>query len=69
MHEAKEPKKRRRRLLLPPLHYHYSDLLRMTKRTIRTINGEHHEAVHHMMKDFERKPVGVGPVDNRPSTD
>ena len=34
---------------------HYEDFFRMTGKTMKNINGEHHEAIHHLIKDFERK--------------
>ena len=35
---------------------HFFDMsLFVSRKGMRTINGEHHEAVPHMLKDFERK--------------
>jgi hypothetical protein len=35
------------------IHY-YADFFNMTKTNMKNTNGEHHEALHHSLKDFER---------------
>ena len=35
--------------------HHYADFFKLTGKNMKTINGEHHEALHHTLKDFERK--------------
>ena len=35
--------------------HHYADFFKSTGKNMKTIIGEHHEALHHTLKDFERK--------------
>ena len=44
-------------LKLHVIIHHYEDFFRMTGKTMKMINGEHHEAIHHQIKDFERTRV------------
>lgn len=34
--------------------HHYADFFNMNKTNMKNTNGEHHEALHHTLKDFER---------------
>ena len=36
------------------ISHHYSDYFKMTGKTFRETNGEHHEALHHTLKTMER---------------
>ena len=36
------------------ISHHYSDYFKMTGKTFRETNGEHHEALHHTLKIMER---------------
>ena len=39
---------------LDVISHHYSDYFKMTGKTFRETNGEHHEALHHTLKTIER---------------
>ena len=34
--------------------HHYADFFKLTGKNMKTINGEHHEALHHTLKTMER---------------